>query len=79
MFLDIEKVVKNGFEQAMEQYKSITGVTLKEAAEKQMPKKPNIPWDTQKPQCPICQAGFLGKQKHCSECGQAIDWSETEW
>ena len=49
-----------------------------QALEKQIPKKPDIPWDTQRVQCPVCQGSFIGKPNYCSECGQKIDWSETE-
>ena len=52
------------------------------ALEKQIPKKPNISlkgttgWNT-KCHCPICRA-FVSNGKYCSECGQALDWSDTE-
>lgn len=52
--------------------------SVKTALEKQIAKKPDIPWDTQIEQCPVCQRSFIGKPNYCSECGQKIDWSETE-
>ena len=52
--------------------------SVKTALEKQIAKKPDIPWDTQRDQCPACQEYFIGKPNYCSECGQKIDWSETE-
>lgn len=52
--------------------------SVKTALEKQIAKKPDIPWDTQRDQCPVCQGSFIGKPNYCSECGQKIDWSETE-
>lgn len=48
-----------------------------EAMEKQMPLKPNCPWDTEKNECPNCGRWVSG-EKFCSECGQALDWSDTE-
>lgn len=52
------------------------------ALEKQIPKKVNISlkgttgWNT-KCHCPNCRS-FISKGKYCSECGQALDWSDTE-
>lgn len=48
---------------------------VKNALEKQIPKKPNIPWYTQMEQCPMCQRGLIGQPHYCSVCGQKIDWS----
>ena len=57
-----------------------------EALEKQIPKKPvegnpDDFWESGNDYCPIC--GFAVrveeyKDKYCSKCGQAIDWSEGE-
>lgn len=46
------------------------------AIEKQIPKKPkNDGWLY----CPICGKDVcVEKPKHCSDCGQAIDWSDVE-
>ncbi len=50
--------------------------------EKQIPKKVNISlkgttgWNT-KCHCANCRA-FISNGKYCSECGQALDWSDTE-
>lgn len=51
-----------------------------EALKKQIPKKPIVPWDSidKTPICPSCQFGVMATQKYCDECGQALDWSETE-
>lgn len=66
--------------------------TIKEALEKQIPKKPKIikyesEYDTRDYFCPICNKCFIhfvdgefyaGKKDcWCSECGQKIDWSEN--
>lgn len=76
MQLDIGKVVKEGFEKGLQECELTIGMTLKEAVEKQIPKKPNIPWDTQLEQCPMCQRGFIGQPSYCSVCGQKIDWRD---
>lgn len=72
--------------------------TVKQALEKQVPKKPIIkPWRNQElkqgcgadTNCPNCNHvifnGFYYKpwnesqkrHKHCEECGQEIDWSDS--
>ena len=28
--------------------------------------------------CPSCDCTLLGYEKYCDECGQALDWSDTE-
>lgn len=51
------------------------------ALEKQIPKKVNISlkgttgWNT-KCHCPNCHS-FISNGKYCSECGQALDWSDS--
>lgn len=54
---------------------------VREALEKQMPKKANISikgttdYNTTA-HCPACHKMLTGiKPRHCIECGQAIDWS----
>ena len=52
------------------------------ALEKQIPKKVNISlkgttgWNT-KCHCPICHS-MVSHGKYCSNCGQALDWGESE-
>ena len=57
------------------------------ALEKQIPKKPIL--DTIFPsgfkwwRCPVCNKIIVGcianrPQKYCDDCGQALDWSDTE-
>ena len=50
------------------------------ALEKQVPKKPFVPWDSlgKTPYCPNCEEGVWGCDAHCDHCGQALDWSDTE-
>ncbi len=87
MKLDLEQVIKIGCERAMEQYELTIGMTLKEAVEKQIPKKPidyRFPWSI----CPNCNGSVYLKhiQEHigneettyCEHCGQALDWSDSE-
>lgn len=84
------KDVKNGVEQAMKECELTIGMTLKEAVEKQIPKKPLnictpvVTWGI----CPFCR-GELNKiekqtnrvfktNAYCMDCGQALDWSDIE-
>lgn len=80
MEFDFAECIRSGVDQAMRECELTIGMTLKEAVEKQIPKKPVIPWDSMSGDyvCPICLSGFLGNQLYCSSCGQAIDWSEDE-
>jgi len=79
-----------GFEE-LERYRAIGTVEeCREARERQRGKKPNITiGKTEEDKlacCPICEGnldwtynGFWrkGNPKYCSNCGQAIDWSDT--
>ena len=51
-----------------------------EAIEKQIPKKPFIPWDSMSKDhiCPECKFGVMATQKYCDKCGQALDWGDYE-
>lgn len=61
-----------------------------EACEKQTPKKPNFEGDGYDENgyliydtwiCPCCEEEYevdYEEHKHCPNCGQAIDWSDTE-
>lgn len=48
-----------------------------QALEKQMPKKPKSRKNTTYAFCPCCDSGNL-QNDYCTDCGQKIDWSETE-
>jgi len=52
------------------------------ALEKQIPKKvvmQEIKGDIELRYCPCCNVRFIGwGMKYCGECGQALDWSDTE-
>ena len=48
------------------------------ALEKQIPKKPIFSEDKQFALCPFCDMkGLTDKQEYCDDCGQAIDWSDS--
>lgn len=50
-----------------------------QALEKQIPKKPIFTDDKQFALCPCCDMkGLADKQEYCDNCGQAIDWSDTD-
>ena len=89
MTFDLEQCVKNGVEQAVQELELATGMTLKEAAEKQIPKKienAHIIWnrfdaiDHWEGSCPNCKTNirFSVDGNYCFYCGQALDWSDTE-
>lgn len=50
-----------------------------QALEKQVSKKPDFTEDKEFALCPCCNGkGLLNKQKYCDNCGQKLDWSDTE-
>lgn len=59
---------------------------VEKAIEKQTPKKPNkigYPIDSEQDPlvygcCPRCGTHRDSSKKYCSECGQKLDWSDTE-
>ena len=53
---------------------------VEEALEKQTPQKPFVPWDSinKTPICPSCQFGVVATQKYCDECGQKLDWGDSD-
>ena len=76
-FEEFEDCIKQGVEQAMKECELTIGMTLKEAVEKQIPKKPIIKlhgttgWNT-KEYCPVCKA--MVHSNYCCKCGQALEW-----
>ena len=77
MEIDFEKCVKAGVEQDMRECELTIGMTLKEAVERQVAKKPN-------PGtkfygfgfCPTCNACFMDNStNYCGNCGQKLDWN----
>ena len=86
MKLDSDKAIKDGVEQAMRECELTIGMTLKEAVEKQIPKKPIKIDETYNPErqewdcdyeCPSCGNPYAD-DSYCSCCGQALDWSDSE-
>jgi hypothetical protein len=51
-------------------------ITIMEALEKQIPKKPKNREGTTYFYCPHCDSNNINE--YCGDCGQALDWSDTE-
>ena len=69
----------------IQQYREIgTAEECREAAEKQRPKKPEVSdSDFDYYKCPVCGAYIwatdcVQDHNYCLNCGQAIDWEESE-
>lgn len=61
----------------IQQYRELGTVEeLKEAKEKQNPKKTIRVLGDRTDGCPECQCEFYEKHKYCPKCGTKIDWSE---
>ena len=90
MEINIEKCVKAGIEQAMCECELTIGMTLKEAVERQVAKKPtahkvgveairigNVNWKsgTTVYKCPCCNQFISKLYDYCYKCGQKIDWN----
>ena len=90
METDFEKCVKAGVEQAMRECELTIGMTLKEAVERQVAKKPtahkvdveaikigNANWEkgTTVYKCPCCNQFISIIYDYCYKCGQKIDWN----
>ena len=63
----------------VEQYRALGTVEeLKEAREKQIPKKPILVKNdiANFHNCPNCEMIFYYGQSHCDGCGQKLDWEE---
>ena len=50
-------------------------IILSNALEKQIPKKPS---ETDKSRCIHCACVVKRDERFCKNCGQALDWSDTE-
>lgn len=85
-FEEFEDCIKQGVEQAMKECELTIGMTLKEAVEKQISKKPvktRIPktsWTKAgiKYMCPCCRKYIHSETDFCPNCGQALDWNEVQ-
>ena len=62
----------------VEQYRALGTVEeLKEAREKQIPKKPNIVGEfIRLAECSDCHTVIQFKQEYCHKCGNKVDWEE---
>lgn len=59
--------------------KGFTFKSVIEAREKQIAKKPDFTEDKEFALCPCCNGkGLLDKQKYCDNCGQKLDWSDSD-
>ena len=86
-----EEAVKQGVDQAMKDYELTIGMTLKEAVEKQIPKRPidvydhylaeTNDYDYTSFNCPYCGEELTFDEYHqpkfCPNCGQKLDWREN--
>lgn len=86
MKISIDEVVRSGVEQAMKDCELTIGMTLKEAVERQIPKKPTT-LDRKNEngmidltfKCPACNAFFFGTTaNYCRLCGQKFSWSDEK-
>lgn len=81
---DFNNAIKSGVEQAMKECELTIGMTLKEAIEKQIPKKPTDfsgrHWGKAiGGNCPNCNSAVNSKEyRYCRNCGQALDWGQEE-
>ena len=73
----IKEIVR---ENGIEREYTLNDKAIINAFKKQMPKKPVIPFDSidQQHECPECLNWVHKPQRYCDECGQALDWSDTE-
>lgn len=90
MKIDFEKCIKSGVDQAMKDCELTIGMTLKEAVEKQVAKKPSFEGDGYDPDgnlvydtwiCPCCEKHYevdYEEYDYCPSCGQKIDWSDQD-
>lgn len=77
-----DKAIAEGVEQAMKECELTIGLTLKEAVEKQIPKKP-LKSDRESRycevvfKCPTCGYESMSRViDYCSHCGQRLKWGE---
>ena len=84
MKLNFDNVIKDGVEQIMENCQLAIGMTLKEAVEKQIPKKPyDVDEEYKTFDCPVCLSKLYADDDvqdcgYCCICGQKLLWEEKE-
>lgn len=77
---DFDKAVKSGVEQAMKECELTIGMTVKEAVEKQIPKKVMLSKEYPLYKlCFNCHKNLFSfangwQYNYCPYCGQALDW-----
>lgn len=66
--------VRNGMPMLSNQRRKY--ILMIKAIDKQIPQKPfgKSPFN----ECPCCGKTVHKEMKHCNECGQALDWSDTD-
>lgn len=84
---DFDKAVKSGVEQAMKECELTIGMTVKEAVERQTPKKVVTKQRFLLDKfCPNCDENLTNfgcyslnswKYRYCAYCGQALDWGKN--
>lgn len=89
MEIDFAEMIKSTVDQALKEYELKIGMTLKEAVEKQILKKPKVLKEnayTLSYGCPNCSCylttlldgDWLGERNnYCRICGQALDWNDA--
>ena len=84
-FSCLQEIDIKAYEELMSYRQIGTLYEVREAVEKQKPKKPkNVGIEgyryTDTYRCPTCGGNFSGTgiAKYCYHCGQAIDWSEVD-
>ena len=89
MGIDFADIIKSTVSQVFKEYELKIGMTLKEAVEKQILKKPKVLKEnayTLSYDCPACgcylatllDGDWLGEQNnYCRICGQALDWKDA--
>lgn len=75
----VERLFCKGCEEDCYESGKCCWLTIKDALEKQIPKKP-INWLGKMPICPRCNRADYIKplESYCKFCGQFVDWSEEE-
>lgn len=71
--MKLEIDIKKSVEKGLQECELTIGMTLKEAVEKPIPRKP---LDTDWLYCPNCgkTLDVLEQKNYCANCGQKIDW-----
>ena len=76
----IEEKYIHGGDDGFDEKRKVAINNAVDALEKQIPKKVIFQSEFEGLRyCPCCKVRFIGwGMKYCGECGQALDWSDTE-